>query len=425
MSADGALTSAPASAYAARDVPSLWQLRVFESVARHESVTRAAHELARSQPAVTSCLAELEQMLGVALFDRTTTGTYLGAAGVAALVRTRRILHAAENAVAMLDSSRSAGSLALACSVTRAQVRCLLAMEGCGSFRAAARRLGITEASLQRAARTLEQVLGAVLYRRTASGVHPTPLGKTFARQMRAVVEQVEALVGALNAYEMPKERRVVIGVLMLDPSILIVNAIKELSLQFPDARVVMVNDTYEALLNKLLRDEIDFILGLLKQPDPVFDFSEQALYRECYCAVARRNHPLMRQAAVTVDDLRVYGWILPPKGSPRREAYEHLFSEGSPPPATIETYSLSTIRLTLSDTDMLTVLSWTEVLSERRFGLLGTLPVDLTWDSPIVGITHKREWVPHEVQGTFLAALRRNADAIAHSARHKVDSPP
>lgn len=421
MSGEGELAVASAPSAATRDLPSLWQLRVFEAVARHESVTQAANEIARSQPAVTACLAELEQMLGVALFDRTSTGTYLGAAGIAALVRTRRILQLAEAAVAQLSSSRTVGPLALACSITRAQVRCLLAMEGCGSFRAAARRLGITEASLQRAARTMEHALGAELYRRTATGVHPSALGRTFARQFRTVAQQIQALVITLNNYEAPKERRVVIGVLMLDPSILIVNAINELSQHYPDARVVVVNETYEALLNKLLRDEVDFILGLLKQPDAVFDFIEQPLYRECYCVVARRDHPLMRQGVVTVNSLRGYRWILPPKGSPRREAYEHLFSEGTPPPATIETYSLSTIRLTLSDTDMLTVLSWTEVLSERRFGLLGTLPVELTWDSPIVGITQKREWSPNDVQRTFLNALRRNAEAIAQASRHSL----
>ena len=123
---------------------------------------------------------------------------------------------------------------------------------------------------------------------------------------------------------------------------------------------MVVVSGTYDALLSKLLRDEIDFMIGILKQPDPAFDFVEEPLYRERYCVVARRDHPLTREGAVTVESLRRYQWVLPPKGSPRREAYEHIFSEGAPPTASIETYSLSTIRITLFDTDMLTVLSWT-----------------------------------------------------------------
>ncbi|NKF24151.1 LysR family transcriptional regulator [Solimonas marina] len=409
-----------------RELPSLWQLRVFEAVARHENVTQASHELLRSQPAITSCIAEFEQLLGASLFDRSTTGTYLTSAGVAALVRTRRILKSAEEAVVLLDSTRNVTPLALAGGITRTQMRCLIAIEECGSFRAAARMLGITEASLQRAARTLEQNLGGELYRRSALGVQTTDVGKTFAQGLKRVMQQIAAMVDTLNAYEAPKDRRITVGVLILDPSILIVNAIRELGKQFPDTRVVVVNGTYDALLNKLLRDEIDCIIGLLKQPDPAFDFVEEALYREQYCVVARRDHPLMHEPAVTVESLREYQWVLPPKGSPRREAYEHLFSEGTPPPASIETYSLSTIRITLSDTDMLTVLSWTEVLSERRFGLLGPLPIEVSWDSPIVGITTRREWQPNEVQAAFLKHLKRNAAAIAADNRHRVaDNSP
>jgi LysR family transcriptional regulator of gallate degradation len=397
----------------ARELPSVWQLKVFEAVARHENVTKASHELLRSQPAVTSCLADLEALLGVSLFERSTTGTYLTPAGVAGLVRTRRILQLAQDAVALVGPARNSSPLALAGSITRTQMRGVIAIEECGSFRAAARMLGITEASLQRAARTLEQNLGGQLYRRTASGVKTTEVGKEFVGRLKNASSQMAALVEALNTYEFPKERCVTVGVLLLAPNVLIVSAIRELSTQYPLTRVVVVSGTYEALLNKLLRDEIDFMLGILKQPDPAFDFVEETLYRERYCVVARRDHPLTHAEAVTVEALRQYQWILPPRGSPRREAYEHIFSEGAPPTASIETYSLSTIRITLSDTDMLTVLSWTEVLSERQFGFLVPLPIDAPWEGPLIGITTRREWKPNEIQTAFVDSVKRNAAAI------------
>ncbi len=397
----------------ARELPSIWQLKVFEAVARHQSVTQASTELLRSQPAITSRLAEFEALLGLSLLERSTTGTYLTAAGVGALVRTKRILQAAKEAVSLVGSTRNSSPLALASSITRTQMQYLIAIEECGSFRAAARMLSIAEASLQRAARTLEQNLGAKLFQRAASGVQTTEVGKEFAKRLKSINSQIVAMVDALNAYELPKEQCVTVGVLILDPSILIVNAIRELSAQFPATRVVVVNGTYDALLSKLLRDEIDFMIGILKHPDPAFDFVEEPLYRELYRVVARRDHPLTREKAVTVESLRRYQWVLPLKGSPRREAYEHIFSEGAPPTASIETYSLSTMRITLFDTEMLTVLSWTEVLVERRFGLLAPLAIEVPWDGPLVGITMKREWQPNEIQAAFLGNLKRNAAAI------------
>ena len=400
-------------AQTSRELPSIWQLKVFEAVARFESVTRASAELLRSQPAITSSLAKFESLLGVSLLERSTTGSYLTPAGLAALVRARRILQAVSEAVSIIGSTRNSSPRALAAGITRTQMRCLIAIEETGSFRAAARMLGIGDASLQRAARTLEQNLGAKLYKRTGSSVKTTDAGKEFAKRLQNVNSQITAMVDVLNAYELPKEQCVTVGVLLLDPAILIVNAIRELSAQFPATRVVVVSGTYDSLLSKLLRDEIDFMIGILKQPDPAFDFVEEPLYRERYCVVARRDHPLVRETTVTVEALRRYQWVLPPKGSPRREAYEHIFSEGAPPTASIETYSFSTMRITLWDTDMLTVLSWTEVLSERRFGLLAALSIEVPWDGPLVGITTKREWQPNEIQAAFVGFLKRNAAPI------------
>ncbi|GAB0147330.1 MULTISPECIES: LysR family transcriptional regulator [Marichromatium] len=49
---------------------SLRQLRVFEAVARHLSYTRAAEELHLSQPAVSMQVRQLENAVGLALFER-------------------------------------------------------------------------------------------------------------------------------------------------------------------------------------------------------------------------------------------------------------------------------------------------------------------------------------------------------------------
>ncbi|MCB1701528.1 MAG: LysR family transcriptional regulator [Halioglobus sp.] len=49
---------------------SLRQLEVFLATARHQNVTRAAHELAMSQSAASGSLKEIEDQFGVKLFDR-------------------------------------------------------------------------------------------------------------------------------------------------------------------------------------------------------------------------------------------------------------------------------------------------------------------------------------------------------------------
>ncbi|MTJ83989.1 MAG: LysR family transcriptional regulator [Telmatospirillum sp.] len=57
------------------------QLRYFVAVARHMHFNRAAAELHIAQPSLTHAIKQLEETLGVALFERTTRSVRLTAAG--------------------------------------------------------------------------------------------------------------------------------------------------------------------------------------------------------------------------------------------------------------------------------------------------------------------------------------------------------
>lgn len=59
----------------------LRQLQVFEAVARHRSYTRAARELHLTQPAVSMQIKQLEESLGLPMFEQIGKQTYLTQAG--------------------------------------------------------------------------------------------------------------------------------------------------------------------------------------------------------------------------------------------------------------------------------------------------------------------------------------------------------
>ena len=77
-------------------------LRVFEAVARHGGMKRAAEELATVQSNVTARIRALEQDLEVRLFDRHSRGVILTAAGE------RLLPYAHRAAVLMTDARRAA-----------------------------------------------------------------------------------------------------------------------------------------------------------------------------------------------------------------------------------------------------------------------------------------------------------------------------
>lgn len=77
--------------------PSLRQLRIFVAVADAGSTVVAAERVALSQSAVSAALKELEDGLGIALFDRIGRRLRLNAAGRALLDEARAVLDGADN----------------------------------------------------------------------------------------------------------------------------------------------------------------------------------------------------------------------------------------------------------------------------------------------------------------------------------------
>lgn len=398
----------PGSTEVETTLPSLWQLRIFETVARLENLSKASEELLRSQPAISSSIVKLEEMLGVTLFDRARTGTYPTEVGVALQVRAQRILSAVHQALEEVCGLPSTTASLVATSITRTQMRCLVAISQAKSFAEAAKNIGISEASVQRAARQLERNIGSQLYKNTASGATTTAIGAELSKRMALIASRIEAAKDHVARYCYPSERSIVVGVLLLDPTILLTTAIREMGKKFNDVRLVMVSGSYESLLQKLNSGKIDLMIGLLKRPEYAENIREEPLYRDRYCVVARSDHPLTKKNAVSINDLRAYDWILPQRGSPRRLAFEHIFSDGAPPSASIETYSLSTIRVVLMESDMLTVLSATEMLCEEKIGLRAPVRFVVPDEGPMVGITRTKDWKPNAVQAAFLLAIKR-----------------
>lgn len=75
-----------------RDLPSVRQLRAFVAVYQTGQVSAAARQLALTQPAVTVLLRELEDRLGVKLFDRSTRTLRRTDAAVEAIGHAERVL---------------------------------------------------------------------------------------------------------------------------------------------------------------------------------------------------------------------------------------------------------------------------------------------------------------------------------------------
>lgn len=99
---------------------SLRQLRVFEAVARHNSYTRAAEELHLSQPAVSMQVRQLEDEIGLPLFERLGKQVVVTEAGRELFHYSRAIGQSLREMEEVLESLKgvSRGSLRIAVAST-------------------------------------------------------------------------------------------------------------------------------------------------------------------------------------------------------------------------------------------------------------------------------------------------------------------
>ncbi|HVC49501.1 MAG TPA: LysR family transcriptional regulator, partial [Burkholderiales bacterium] len=84
----------------------LRQLRVFEAVVKHMSYTRASEELHLTQPAVSMQIRQLEDTVGMPLFEQLGKRIYLTEAGNEMLRYGKRILHEVNEADTVFNEMR-------------------------------------------------------------------------------------------------------------------------------------------------------------------------------------------------------------------------------------------------------------------------------------------------------------------------------
>ncbi|HHM05668.1 MAG TPA: LysR family transcriptional regulator [Gammaproteobacteria bacterium] len=98
----------------------LRQLKVFEAVARNTSFTRAAEELHLTQPAVSMQVKQLEEHVGLALFEQLGKKIFLTSAGQEMYYYSRAIAQQLEEAERVLDEMKGVrgGRLAVAVAST-------------------------------------------------------------------------------------------------------------------------------------------------------------------------------------------------------------------------------------------------------------------------------------------------------------------
>ncbi len=388
--------------------PNLRHLRALSLAVRERNISRAAELAHITQSAVSQAVGKLEQFYGCRLLDRGSAGVYPTALGSVAAERIDRALDRLSRATQRVSPPRGPRPADLDRLLTLPQLAAFQATARAGGFKAGAKRLGLSQPSVHRAVRQLQEVLGVALLEHTSLGLAPTRAGAEFSAAVALILKEIDLVADDLDEAQGQHRGRVAIGSLALGRTELVPRAVARAVRSFPAAHFLIQDGTYDQLLHGLRSGDLDLIVTAAR-PLATDDVVEVPLFDDALAVVVRADHPLALKGVEGVEDLRRYSWILPREGTPTRRRCDALLESigGARPPGMIETGALVSVRGLLLESDSLTVLSRRQIALELQAGLLATLDVPLPTPRRAIVATLRRDWKPTQVQAALLEELK------------------
>jgi len=392
--------------------PNLRHLRAFSLAVRERNISRAAEVAHITQSAVSQAVARLEAHYGCRLLERGAAGVWPTALGEVAAERIDRALERLAAATRRAVQTRGARPGGVAAGVERqltlSQLAAFDATAQAGGFKAGARHLGLSQPSVHRAVRQLQDVLGIALLEQTSLGLAPTRAGADFAASVALILKEIDLVTDDLDEARGRHRGRVAIGSLALGRSELVPRAVARAVKAFPDAQFLIQDGTYDQLLHGLRAGELDLIVTAAR-PLPTDDVVEVPLFDDVLAVVVRGDHPLALHGVTALEELREFSWILPRSGTPTRQRCDALLERigGPPQVGLVETGALVAVRALLLESDSLTLLSRRQIAVEVKSGLLATLDVPLPEPRRRIVATLRHDWKPTQVQAALLEELQ------------------
>lgn len=273
------------------------------------------------------------------------------------------------------------------------QMDYFLRVARCRSITAAALELGLSQPTLTKSMRLLEEELGVVLFERLPRGVELTEYGQTLKRHAEAVHVQVRDALGEISARRAGSIGTVAIGAGPAWQTYVLPEAISAALSKNPMLRVKVITGYDDALLQALRRGELDFVVSGMPTRDNIDDLELTPLSLDRLGVCCRAGHPLTRRSSIAPEMLTGYGWAVLPERSWVQNRLRALFTTNNLPQPTIavESESLVLLLQIAGQTDLLTYTARSTLTSPEL--VLLDMP-RFTTDRDAGVITRRNTWL-------------------------------
>ncbi len=241
-----------------------------------------------------------------------------------------------------------------------------LAVYDLGNFARAANRVNITQQAVSKSVARLEAELDVKLFDRGGYGTRPTAYGDAFAKCARSVLNEARAATAEISALKGAEKGFVKVGFGWSLLSRVAPKVIARFYSRRPGITIQALAGDSRSLHDKLLNGKLDVVISA---PPAGYVFDEglhlDELYEERDVLVMRPGHPLSGNAAVTLEDLTNYTWII---SLPISEQWRNSFIKNGchPPTSIIDTNSVTLAKSVILKTDFLALMAEDQLFQHR-----------------------------------------------------------
>lgn len=187
------------------------------------------------------------------------------------------------------------------------QLRHFIKVADLGSFTRAAEDVRLSQPALSRSVARLESELGQPLFDRQTRKIALTDAGAMVLERARAVLAMVEDLKTQIR--DDGQTGRIRLGAIPTIAPYFLPQLLKSFAKDFPQAQVIVQEDTTANLLTKLSEAEID--LAILARPLETKYVEIEDLFAEELFVVLSAENPLSRKKSLQLCDLESEPFVL------------------------------------------------------------------------------------------------------------------
>lgn len=284
------------------------------------------------------------------------------------------------------------------------KLRTLLAVAESQNFTKAAARLSLTQPAVSHHISQLEEEFGVTLFIRGKSGLKLTPEGEIvmkYARRMAALYEKIQKDLA--DRERMIRTLRV--GITHTAESNITAEVLAKCSGGSNGVSITVITDSINNLYTMLGNFELDLAIVEGNINDPTF--SSLVLDTDCLMCVMAPEHPLAKNAMITLPQLRSQRMILRRPTSATRVLFDStLRSLGDDPEnydIVLEVDNTATIKELIRKDLGVSVLAKSACADELRKRKLTALPIENLSMVRETRIVYNKDFTSHDILRTIL----------------------